>query len=115
MRKANKGSFKPGDPRAGRPKGSKGKKTLILERVYQRCLANEFHPADVLIELAQDESLPAPFRKETCLDILRFMEGNQPESKPLTPGTTSESVAAAKATMEKLSALSEPLEPTPAT
>jgi hypothetical protein len=101
--------FAEGNP--GRPKGSKNKKTLVLERVYQRCIAKDFHPADVLIEIAQDPKVPIAFRKEVCLDLMRYMEGHQPESKPHSPGTTSESVEAAKATMAKLEELSAPLEP----
>lgn len=101
--------FKKGE--GGRKPGSKNKKTLILERVYQRCLAKDFHPADVLIELALDTKAPATFRKECCLDLLRYMEGHQPESKPLIPNTTADSVKAAQDTMRELEDLSKPLEP----
>ena len=100
-----------GKKTGGRVAGTPNKKTLILQRVYQRCLEKEFHPADTLIEACRDTSLPALIRIETCFKLLAFLEGQQPQSKPLTPGTTPESVEAAKAVMQELEAASQPLEP----
>lgn len=96
----------------GRKPGSKNKKTIALERVYQRCCAVGFHPADYLIEVARDERVPRHVRIEVCKDLIAYFEGKQPESKPLSPIAPQDSVDAAKAAMEQLTKLSEPLEPT---
>jgi hypothetical protein len=103
--------FSAGNP--GRPKGAKNKKTIILERVYQRCAAQDFHPADVLMEIAMDPKVPVAMRRDCAKDLLPYFEGHQPESKPHSPNTPEDSVAAAKATMEKLTSFAKPLDPKP--
>ncbi len=101
--------FAKGNP--GRKKGSKNKKTIAFERVYQRCCNVGFHPADVLIEICRDSATPADLRIETCLDLLTFMEGRQPESRPVVPQSPGDSVKSAEERLKNLAKLSEPLEP----
>ena len=100
--------FKPGNP--GRKQGSKNRKTIALERVYQRCDSKDFHPVDVIIELAlcaEDDDT----RLDAAKTLLSYIEGKQPDGKPLTPELPSDSVENAKAMMDELAALSSPLEP----
>lgn len=94
----------------GRPKGIKNKKTIVLERVYQRCLAKGFHPADYMVEVARDPEVPQRIRLQVCERLLMYMEGFQPESKPLVPSTTKESVESAQATMKELETIAGPLD-----
>lgn len=105
--------FVKGDPRAGRPKGRKNNKTLVLERVYQRCMARGFHPADFIIDCLQEKGLSVREKIDTAFRLNQFMEGVQPEAKPLTPATPADSVERAKETMQELEQLSQPLEPKP--
>jgi len=101
--------FKKGE--GGRPKGAKNKAKILFERVYQRCCNVGFHPADVLIEICMDPATPADLRIATCLDLLTFMEGRQPESRPVVPQTPGDSVKSAEERLKNLAKLSEPLEP----
>ena len=101
--------FKEGNP--GRPRGSKNKKTIALDRVYQRCNAQRFHPADPIIEIAMDPKAPRNLRIQACETLLGFIEGKQKDGKPLTPGSPAESVEAAEALMRDLKKRAEPLEP----
>lgn len=104
--------FKKGKPKTGgRKPGSKNKKTLVLERIYQRCMERGFHPADLLIDVMTDPKTPLATKIENAWRTVEYMEGKQPESRALTPAVPSESVAAAKETMKELEALSRPLEP----
>lgn len=103
--------FVKGDPRAGRPKGCKNKKTLILERIYQRCMDRGFHPADFIIDCLSDPRLPISMKIDTAFKLARYMEAEQTVAKPVTPNTPEDSVQAAKETMQELEALSQPLEP----
>ena len=110
-KKATGKPFVKGDKRAGRPKGVKNKRTVILERVYQRCMERGFHPADFIIDCLMEKGLTLQQKIDTAFRLNQFMEGVQPESKPLSPATPADSVEAAKATMAELAALSEPIEP----
>lgn len=101
--------FKKGE--GGRPKGAKNKKTLVLERVYQRCMERGFHPADFIIDCLMEKGLTIQQKIDTAFRLNQFMEGVQPESRPLTPAIPADSVAAAKKTMKELEDLSQPLEP----
>ncbi len=103
--------FVKGDPRAGRPKGCKNKKTLVLERVYQRCMARGFHPADFILDCLNEKGLTVQQKIDTAFRLNQFMEGLQPDSKPLVPATPADSVERAKETMKELEAISEPIEP----
>lgn len=103
--------FKKGE--GGRPKGARNKKTIVIERVYQRCAAKNFHPADVLIEIAMDIETASDIRLKACDSLLKYCEGIQPESKPIVPQTPEDSVDAAKAAMLELEIASTPLEPKP--
>lgn len=107
----NKGSFKKGDPRAGRPKGRKNNKTLVLERVYQRCMARGFHPADFIIDCLMEKGLTLREKIDTAFRLNQYMEGIQPEARPMTPAVPADSVERAKETMAELEAMSQPLEP----
>jgi hypothetical protein len=104
--------FKKGESK-GRPKGAKNRKTIILERVYQRCCARGFHPADLLIEVALDYKYPIRLRLECCKDLQTFMEGRQPEGKPLSPATPGDSVGAVQRMMQEAAARAKPIEPAP--
>ena len=101
--------FKKGE--GGRPKGAKNKKTLVLERVYQRCMERGFHPADFIIDCLMEKGLTSQQKIDTAFRLNQFMEGVQPEARPLVPAVPADSVAAAKETMKELEALSQPLEP----
>ena len=101
--------FQKGNP--GRPKGAKGKKTLVLEKIYQKCLEKGFHPADLLIEVVTDPEMPITMRIENAWKLVEYMEGKQPESKPIVPATPSDSVENAKEIMAELEALSHPIDP----
>lgn len=101
--------FQKGNP--GKKKGTKNKKTLVLERVYQRCMERGFHPADFIIDCLMGKGLTIQQKIDTAFRLNQFMEGVQPESKPHTPAVPADSVAAAKETMKELEALSQPLEP----
>ena len=77
---------------AGRPKGSKNKRTLaILDKL------GDFHPVTELAELAQDKSLPVELRldclktllpytaaKITPVEAVAFERQNNPDSDPLS-------------------------------
>lgn len=97
----------------GRPKGAKNLKTLVLEKVWQRCAQKDFHPVDILIEAALADDTPQEVKLEVCRDLLTYFEGRQESSKAHAPASPSDSVEAAKATMDELVALSKPLDPTP--
>lgn len=97
-------------PGPGRPKGGKNKKTIYLDRVYQRCVAAGIHPADILIEIAFDSTAEKDLRVKCCDTLLKYIEGQQPEAKPIVPRTPEESVEAAKAIDIQLDELSKPLE-----
>ena len=101
--------FKKGNP--GRRRGSKNKKTIVLERVYQRCMERGFHPADFIIDCLLDKELTIQQKIDTAFRLNQFMEGIQPESKPLVPASPADSVESAKALMKELDELSQPKEP----
>jgi hypothetical protein len=101
--------FQKGNP--GKKKGTKNKKTLVLERVYQRCMERGFHPADFIIDCLMEKGLTIQQKIDTAFRLNQFMEGVQPESRPLTPAVPADSVERAKETMAELEAMSQPLEP----
>lgn len=101
--------FQKGNP--GKKKGTKNKKTLVLERVYQRCMERGFHPADFIIDCLLDKGLTVQQKIDTAFRLNQFMEGIQPEARPLVPATPADSVERAKETMKELEAMSEPIEP----
>ena len=101
--------FQTGNP--GRTRGSKNKKTLILERVYQRCLERGFHPADFIIAALSEKGLSVQQKIDTAFKLLGYLEGVQPESKPHVPATPADSVEHIRETMRKLEELSQPIEP----
>lgn len=101
---------KSGNPN-GRKPGSKNKRTLMLERAWQRCDALDFHPIDEMIKLARSEKVTPGFRLAVCAEIQKYLEGPQPESLPLKPQTPEHSMQAAAAAMDELKKASAPLEP----
>ncbi len=107
----NKGTFSKERPGPGRPKGRKNDKTLVLERIYQRCVERGFHPADFIIDCLNEKGLSVSQKIDTAFRLARYMEAEQTVAKPVTPNTPADSVAAAKETMQELEALSQPLEP----
>lgn len=101
--------FKKGQ--GGRKLGSKNKKTIVLERIYQRCMERGFHPADFIIDCLKERGLSVSQKIDTAFRLAKYMEAEQTVAKPVTPNTPEDSVQAAKETMQELEALSQPLEP----
>lgn len=104
--------FKKGN--SGRKKGSKNKRTLFFQRVYQRCMEADFHPADPLIDIAMDEEAPQALRIDMCKTLLEYMEGKQPDSKPLIPQSPTDSVESAGKMMQEAIERAKTNEPNPA-
>jgi hypothetical protein len=100
--------FQKGNP--GRMPGSKNKKTIALERVYQRCNEVGFHPADPIIEIAKSSLTPEDLRLKACDTLLSYIEGKQKDGQPFTPERpemTPEEEAAFEEKMKKIEELGE--------
>jgi hypothetical protein len=78
----------------GREKGTKNKKTIIFERTFERCDAQDFHPVDALIELAKSGN---PQTKLAALTLLlERLEGKQKDGTPIKSRSPQDSVDIAK-------------------
>ena len=112
IKPGGKVKFWKGNP--GMKKGTKHKRTIMMERVAHRLGRRDAHPADFLLNVMESEDAPLEMRVDCAKELLSYLEAKQREPEPLNPESPEESVQAANATMEKLKALSKPLAPLPA-
>ncbi len=99
-----------------RTKGTKNKRVARggnMMLVWERCVDLGYHPVDTLIEIAKCAEVEPVARVKAATELLGYIEGKQPESRPHTPKTPEQSVAAVKAVMQELEAASKPHEPEP--
>ena len=105
--------FKPGrEKTGGRVKGTKNKKTLILERVFQRCDARNVHPADELMDLVDKCNNDQKIQIWSML--LDRLEGKQKEGKALPQPQTGDPIQDFQAAVKELNEHGRYIEP-PAT